>query len=112
VSFLHYLETLRATEGRQCFWLAADSSTKIFEQAERRVYRIQRSVTTKGGPINLSSQGVRVKRQRRAADTAPSVHVQMVLEPNPKWNLLLQVRYQQPDYNHHTFCMMIDDGGC
>jgi hypothetical protein len=25
---------------------------------------------------------------------------------------LVQVRYQQPDNNHHTFCMVINVGGC
>ncbi|GAX84863.1 hypothetical protein CEUSTIGMA_g12284.t1 [Chlamydomonas eustigma] len=43
VTFLSYLESLRATEGRTCVWLFHDATHTLFEMARRRVYIYRQS---------------------------------------------------------------------
>lgn len=75
VTFLRYLESLRAGESRDSLWLFADATHTIFEQAKRRVYVLRKSEKRKAeGPDG---------DQGPAAAT-----LELVLEPLPKWGLL------------------------
>lgn len=91
VSFLRYLELLRAGESREALWLFADATHTVFEHAKRRVYTLRKAPA--GSPA----------KRRRAADgsvaeaapplpsaPAPAV-LEPVLEPLPKWGLLRDV---------------------
>ena len=101
VKFWQYLDTLRASEGRRCFWLAADASNKLFECAERRVYKIGSSASSEmGSQANKhdtkprpAKQAKQAKQAKRRGATA-KLDLKMILEPNPKWNLVLQVLHE------------------
>ena len=103
----------RVTEGRSCLWLLVDSASKIFQYAERRVYKLFKlSAASDGiGGCGRARSGTRQGRGRSAkrarsesgrsleqnapaaaaADKIEDYGLQMVLEANPKWQLLLQV---------------------
>ena len=88
VTFLRYLELLRAGESREAMWLFADATHTVFEEAKRRVYTLRKA------------HGSSPAKRRRAADgsaaeqapvpSAPAV-LEPVLEPLPKWSLLRDV---------------------
>lgn len=93
ITFLTYLDTLRATEGTNCAWLFHSAAHTVFEAAKRRVYQ-----------LTAPSQQAAAKRRRKEgadpseagtdADGAASVSVPSVepaLEELPKWHALLEV---------------------
>lgn len=51
VTYLKYLDSLRASESFRSVWIFAESSYKIFEYAKKRVYHFGRSGS--GKPIGL-----------------------------------------------------------
>lgn len=81
VTYLMYLENLRATEGAYSVWLYHPSAHVIFEQAKRRVYSVRSAAAPKrrradpGGP-------------EAAADGATESGLEPVLEEMPKWEVL------------------------
>ncbi|KAK2076493.1 hypothetical protein QBZ16_001019 [Prototheca wickerhamii] len=77
VTFLAYLESLRATEGTGSVWLFHSAAHRVFEAAKARVYALRRGLTP-------------AKRTSAAAPT-PAVTIEPVLEPLPKWELLAEV---------------------
>ena len=77
VTFLAYLESLRATEGTGSVWLFHSAAHRVFEAAKARVYALRRGLT----PAKRAS----------AAAPAPAVSIDPVLEPLPKWELLAEV---------------------
>lgn len=100
------------TEGRSCLWLLVDAASKIFQYAERRVYKLlklsaassedgSRGRATKRGrgrsAKRARSESVRSAPVRQnvaavaATDRVEDYDLQMVLEANPKWQLLLEV---------------------
>lgn len=54
VSYLKYLDSLRASENIRSVWIFAESSYKIFEYAKKRVYHFVRSDAGKLGGQNKS----------------------------------------------------------
>ncbi|KAL0051045.1 hypothetical protein WJX82_001096 [Trebouxia sp. C0006] len=85
VTFLMYLENLRATEGVTSVWLFHDAAHTIFEQAKRRVYTVQSGSKVAAG-----------KRKRAHGATANGAsaggpQIEAVLEEMPKWGLVQQV---------------------
>lgn len=113
--FSGLLPWTRVTEGRSCLWLLVDSASKIFQYAERRVYKLLKSTAGTGIPRQSRSRvtrgrGRRAKRARSGSyrsdflahtatpaaaaasvDSVEDYELQIVLEANPKWQLLLQV---------------------
>lgn len=67
VTFLSYIEMLRATEGRGCLWLLVDSASKIFQHAERRVFKLLRTAGTGGGSRGRGRAGRGGGRKGRGA---------------------------------------------
>ncbi|KAL6779933.1 XPF1 [Auxenochlorella protothecoides x Auxenochlorella symbiontica] len=82
VTFFSYLETLRATEGTNSVWLFHSAAHTIFEVAKSRVYSVARGLT----PAKRGSDAGQATGSRPA-----TVTVTPVLEPQPKWALLLDL---------------------
>ncbi|KFM27610.1 DNA repair endonuclease UVH1 [Auxenochlorella protothecoides] len=82
VTFFSYLETLRATEGTNSVWLFHSAAHTIFEVAKSRVYSVARGLT----PAKRGSDAGQAPGSRPA-----TVTVTPVLEPQPKWALLLDL---------------------
>ncbi|KAL3151984.1 hypothetical protein ABBQ32_001106 [Trebouxia sp. C0010 RCD-2024] len=85
VTFLMYLENLRATEGVTSVWLFHDAAHTIFEQAKRRVYMLQSGGKGAAGKRKRSDNG-------NSDDTAAGgAQLEAVLEEMPKWALVQEV---------------------
>lgn len=61
VTYLKYLDSLRASESFRSVWIFAESSYKIFEYAKKRVYHFGRS--NSGKSIGLSRTSSTRKRK-------------------------------------------------
>ena len=61
VTFLKYLDTLRASEGVRSVWIFANPTHKIFELAKRRVYML---VRTDGSRVRQDKGGAQAGRGR------------------------------------------------
>ncbi|PSC75286.1 DNA repair endonuclease UVH1 [Micractinium conductrix] len=97
VTFMSYLDNLRATEGTKSVWLFHSAAHTIFEAAKSRVYKLKQA----GGGAAAAAQ----KRKRRAGEgedaaggggggggaRAAAPAVEPVLEVMPKWELLREV---------------------
>ncbi|KAK3260678.1 hypothetical protein CYMTET_30377 [Cymbomonas tetramitiformis] len=85
ITFLQYLETLRASETVNSVWLYATAASDIFEHAKRRVYLLHRA----------NASAADRKRKRAEAPAAGSEvgrsELEAVLEPMPKWALLRDI---------------------
>ncbi|XP_062999093.1 DNA repair endonuclease XPF [Elgaria multicarinata webbii] len=84
VTFLHLLESLRASEkafGRNSGWLFLDSSTSMFLNARARVYRLPDDKANKKRKASEKADVKEEKEQKR----------ELVLESNPKWDALGEV---------------------
>jgi DNA excision repair protein ERCC-4 len=80
VTFLAYLDTLRATEGTRCVWLFHSAAHTVFEAAKGRVYRLGRAPAPKK------------RKQDGAVAAAGAVAVvEPVLQELPKWHALREV---------------------
>ncbi|KAK6783024.1 hypothetical protein RDI58_020820 [Solanum bulbocastanum] len=117
VTYLKYLDSLRASESFRSVWIFAESSYKIFEYAKKRVYHfgrtdsgklgLSKTVSTKKRKLNDNKKD-EVAQQCRAVkhDVVPLVFVclkdqststetrvvlEEVLEEPPKWKVLLDV---------------------
>ena len=71
VTFLRYLESLRAADGAASLWLFDDAAFAVFDQAKRRVYHLAPRKAAGGGAGG-----------QETAEVIP------VLEEPPKWNAL------------------------
>ncbi|KAG5592739.1 hypothetical protein H5410_043253 [Solanum commersonii] len=117
VTYLKYLDSLRASESFRSVWIFAESSYKIFEYAKKRVYHFGRTDSGKLGlskPVSTKKRKLNdnkkdeVAQQCRAVkhDIVPLVFVclkdqststetrvvlEEVLEEPPKWKVLLDV---------------------
>ncbi|KAH0645798.1 hypothetical protein KY284_033682 [Solanum tuberosum] len=96
VTYLKYLDSLRASESFRSVWIFAESSYKIFEYAKKRVYHFGR---TDSGKLGLSKT-VSTKRRKlndnkkdedQSTSTETRVVLEEVLEEPPKWKVLLDV---------------------
>ena len=61
VSYLKYLDSLRASENIRSVWIFAESSYKIFEYAKKRVYHFVRS---DGGKLGGQNKSVTNKKRK------------------------------------------------
>lgn len=61
VTYLKYLDTLRASAGTRSVWIFADSSYKIFEFAKRRVYQV---VSSDGSKVTSNTKVVGSKKRK------------------------------------------------
>lgn len=64
VTYLKYLDSLRASESFRSVWIFAESSYKIFEYAKKRVYHFGRSDSGQLAGQSKSS----TTRKRKAGD--------------------------------------------
>lgn len=60
MTYLKYLDSLRASESFRSVWIFAESSFKIFEFAKKRVYQIGRS----DGASVVQNKGVKNKKRK------------------------------------------------
>ena len=61
VSYLKYLDSLRASENIRSVWIFAESSYKIFEYAKKRVYHF---VRLDGGKLGGQNKSVTNKKRK------------------------------------------------
>lgn len=61
VTYLKYLDSLRASESFRSVWIFAESSYKIFEYAKKRVYHFKRS---NGEVLTTPSKSVKSKKRK------------------------------------------------
>jgi DNA excision repair protein ERCC-4 len=93
VTFLAYLEALRAAEGARCAWIFHSAAHALFEAAKGRVYRLAR----RAAPPAAAA----ARKRKAAAGAAPAAApkpaagavpvVEPVLEELPKWAALREV---------------------
>ncbi|KAL0326646.1 UNVERIFIED_CONTAM: DNA repair endonuclease UVH1 [Sesamum angustifolium] len=79
VTYLKYLDSLRASESFRSVWIFAESSYKIFEYAKKRVYHFSRSDSGKSIGLNSSARA------------NSGVVLEEILEEPPKWKVLLEI---------------------
>ncbi|XP_057511388.1 DNA repair endonuclease UVH1 isoform X1 [Actinidia eriantha] len=96
VTYLKYLDSLRASENFRSVWIFAESSYKIFECAKKRVYHFGRLEV--GKLVGKSRSATTKKRKldetnKVKEDSLPptSVVLEEVLEEAPKWKVLREV---------------------
>ncbi|KAM7491153.1 hypothetical protein LguiA_034074 [Lonicera macranthoides] len=101
VTYLKYLDSLRASESFRSVWIFAESSFKIFEFAKKRVYQIGRSDV---GASVVQNRGVKNKKRKLddsnkdkqgvdplPANTNSNIILAEVLEEAPKWKVLREI---------------------
>ncbi|XP_059275840.1 DNA repair endonuclease UVH1 [Lycium ferocissimum] len=96
VTYLKYLDSLRASESFRSVWIFAESSYKIFEYAKKRVYHFGRSDSGKLGQSKTASTKKRKlndskKDEDQSTSAESRVVLEEVLEEPPKWKVLLDV---------------------
>ncbi|CAM6006792.1 unnamed protein product [Sphagnum balticum] len=107
VTFLKYLDTLRASEGVRSVWIFANPTHKIFELTKRRVYQLIRTDGTRIGQGKITQSGRgrgnpkwkssgRGMNQEQALnkkihETDGGVELEVVVEEMPKWKVLREV---------------------
>lgn len=109
VTFLQYLENVRAVEGGRSTWMFHSAAHIVFAEARRRVYRVaytpglgekrKRDGDHALGPDDghqpskqpSAQQQQQQQQQVQGSPSASSAGIEPVLEPLPKWNLLLEV---------------------
>ncbi|XP_057775583.1 DNA repair endonuclease UVH1 isoform X2 [Salvia miltiorrhiza] len=94
VTYLKYLDSLRASESFRSVWIFAESSYKIFEYAKKRVYHFGRSGS--GKPIGLGKIASTRKRKldegNKDEDAATTgLVLDEILEEPPKWKVLQDI---------------------
>ncbi|KAI3693741.1 hypothetical protein L1987_76693 [Smallanthus sonchifolius] len=96
VTYLKYLDSLRASESFRSVWIFAESSYKIFEYAKKRVYQFRRS---NGETLTTPSKSVKSKKRKLddsnndkedspAMNDNSGVILVEILEEAPKWKVL------------------------
>ncbi|CAH9137467.1 unnamed protein product [Cuscuta epithymum] len=96
VTYLKYLDSLRASESFRSVWIFAESSYKIFEYAKKRVYYFGRSDSVQlAGQYPSNGTKKRKTGDEKDGDSSAStsgrVVLQEVLEEEPKWKVLRDV---------------------
>lgn len=99
VTYLKYLDSLRASESFRSVWIFAESSYKIFDFAKKRVFRFGR--LDGGKYVAQSKTAATRKRKLEDSNSKKEVEVgasaddgavlQEVLEEPPKWKVLLDI---------------------
>lgn len=99
MTYLKYLDSLRASESFRSVWIFAESSYKIFEFAKKRVFYFRKSDGLKLGGQSKNMIGRKRKStdgnsdKDASKDSVPTnmssgVLLEEVLEAPPKWKLL------------------------
>lgn len=102
VTYLKYLDSLRASESFRSVWIFAESSYKIFEFAKKRVFYFRKSDGLKLGGQSKNMIGRKRKStdgnsdKDASKDSVPTnmssgVLLEEVLEAPPKWKLLREI---------------------
>ncbi|CAK9870354.1 unnamed protein product [Sphagnum jensenii] len=96
VTFLKYLDTLRASEGVRSVWIFANPTHKIFELTKRRVYQLIRTDGTRIGQGKITQSGrgrgnPKWKSSKKIHETDRGVELEVVVEEMPKWKVLREV---------------------
>eukprot|EP00887_Chlorella_sp_A99_P005233 scaffold1.g5233.t1 len=89
VTFLAYLDTLRATEGINSIWLFQNAAHTIFEAAKSRVYALAQGGPARGRKRKAGGGGEQGGDGPSAGQG--SLALEAVLETMPKWELLREV---------------------
>lgn len=94
VTYLKYLDSLRASESFRSVWIFAESSYKIFDYAKKRVYHLMRSDGVRLSVVD--NGGSRKKRKDHNSEAIGEeanheVVVEEVLEEPPKWKVLRDI---------------------
>ncbi|XP_068669704.1 DNA repair endonuclease UVH1-like [Aristolochia californica] len=128
VTFLKYLDTLRVSEWVRSVWIFANSSSKIFELAKKRVYQL---VPSDGRKLTVEVKNPTNKRRRVKGDKkkekedagkvsagtslSSGVILNEILDEAPKWKVLSEVlqevqeeRQKQIRAGHDE--LMVEDG--
>lgn len=96
VTYLKYLDSLRASESFRSVWIFAESSYKIFEYAKKRVYHFKR---LDGEQLMGKNKALKSNKKRKVeggyekedslpATSSSEVVLEEVLEEAPKWKVL------------------------
>lgn len=102
VSFYRYLETLKVRElGQHSIWLFLDAANDLFRYAKARVYSVKRKSADsfldkkpKKKSKKKKENGKEEEKEEEEKEEEKedvNAHYSLVLEENPKWNLLLEV---------------------
>ncbi|KAL2233074.1 UNVERIFIED_CONTAM: DNA repair endonuclease UVH1 [Sesamum indicum] len=98
VTYLKYLDSLRASESFRSVWIFAESSYKIFEYAKKRVYHFSRSDSGKSIGLCTTASIKKRKLCERNKDEDDSseransgVVLEEILEEPPKWKVLREI---------------------
>ncbi|EFN55307.1 hypothetical protein CHLNCDRAFT_134272 [Chlorella variabilis] len=99
VTFMSYLDNLRATEGVKSVWLFHSAAHTIFEAAKSRVYRLKQGGTAAAAAQRKRKAPLGGGEPDAAAAAAasggggpgPAPVIEAVLESMPKWDLLREV---------------------
>ncbi|GFP96491.1 DNA repair endonuclease uvh1 [Phtheirospermum japonicum] len=104
VTYLKYLDSLRASESFRSVWIFAESSYKIFEYAKKRVYHFGRPKSGKSiGPSKTvcakkrKLDGKAKDRDDSSASANDGVVLEETLEEPPKWKVLRDILVEIQD---------------
>lgn len=97
VTYLKYLDSLRASESFRSVWIFAESSYKIFEYAKKRVYHF--GMSSGENPTGPAKKSVKSKKRKLddsnkdqedslVKDANSRVILEENLEEAPKWKVL------------------------
>ncbi|KAL9663439.1 hypothetical protein QQ045_018825 [Rhodiola kirilowii] len=104
VTYLKYLDSVRASESFRSVWIFAESSYKIFDYAKKRVYHLMRS---DGVRLSVLDNGSSSKKRKlkdinkdAIGEANTEVAVEEVLEEPPKWKVLREVLEEIEEDRH------------
>lgn len=104
VTFFQHVLTMRHAQDHKCYWLMRRESQNMLRQARGRIY-VSRSASSSVAASAAFSRAQASKKRPRVADTVPNADdvvaggadpneatvVVPVLDPSPKWDVLLNV---------------------
>ncbi|KAL7150011.1 hypothetical protein ABFS83_05G079700 [Erythranthe nasuta] len=98
VTYLKYLDSLRASESFRSVWIFAESSYKIFEYAKKRVYHFGQSESGKSIGVSRTTSTRKRKLDEKNKDVDDSsvsassgLILKEILEEPPKWKVLRDI---------------------
>ncbi|KAL6512237.1 hypothetical protein OROHE_019849 [Orobanche hederae] len=98
VTYLKYVDSIRASESFRSVWIFAESSYKIFEYAKKRVYHFGRPNSGKsiGHSYTMCAKKRKIDgRTKNRDDSSASANgglvLEEILEEPPKWTLLRDI---------------------
>ncbi|EYU28618.1 hypothetical protein MIMGU_mgv1a0230691mg, partial [Erythranthe guttata] len=98
VTYLKYLDSLRASESFRSVWIFAESSYKIFEYAKKRVYHFGQSESGKSIGVSRTTSTRKRKLDEKnkdgddsSASASSGLILKEILEEPPKWKVLRDI---------------------